>query len=178
MIKKQIASISLLILSGLLLLSLAFISKTVYDIKTLSNSIHTQRTELEKKYETGQSLKDLVRNLRQMEPRLTALEQSLLPSNDTLTFINDLENTAENHHLDQIIRLADFEFNNELILSTPIQLTVNGSYDNLIYYLQDLDTKPYYFNINKLDISSESENRSIQTITATIEANIYWKNNE
>lgn len=174
MIKKQIASISLLILSGLLLLSIAFISKTIYDIKTLSNSIHRQRVELEKKYETGQSLKDLVRSLKQMEPRMLALQTALLPADDTLTFINDLENTAETYHLDQVIRLADFEKENQPIVATPIQLTINGTYENLIDYLAELDTKPYYFNITKLTIDSEPTNRAVQTVTASIEANIYW----
>lgn len=173
--RKQVTNLSLFIMGGMLIASIAFMVRTTYDIKSVSTTIHRQRTELERKYQTGQSLKELIRILQDMQPRIESLNQTLLPSDDTLSFINDLEVIAEKHHLKQVIKLADFEPIENQIISTPIQVSVDGTYNNFLNYIAELDRQPFYFNIITMTINSQLSAGSNEQIQASIDANIYWR---
>ncbi len=174
MIKRHITTLILFLLGSILIVALFFIFKTVIDIKYLSESIYQQRVALEEKYLKGLSLKDTVTQLEETKQKLQNLNNILLPADDTLALITDLEQTAELYNINQNINLTETN-KGKSFSSSEVNITVNGPYDKVLSYLTELDHKPYYLNIQIIKINTISNESNKPYINLTLKGLVYWQ---
>jgi len=173
-IKKHITTLILFLLGSTLIISLFFIFKTIIDIKYLSESIYQQRVALEEKYLKGLSLKDTVKELEKTKNELNSLTNILLPVNNTLGLITDLEQTAEFYNINQNINLTEGN-TKKLFSSSEINITVNGPYNQVLSYLTELNRKPYYLNIKTIKITTTGNESNKPYLNLTIKGLVYWQ---
>lgn len=175
MINKYLSNINILILGLGLILLFIFIGKMIIDINKINNNIYQKRVLLETKYLHGLSLSEATKQIKESKIRLEQISDIVLSSDKTLKFINDLEKTAESLNLEQNIKLTEFT-EPETITPIPIQISLQGSYLNILKYINQLDKKDYYLNTHQIFITSQSSNSSGNTdILAILSANIYWQ---
>ncbi len=174
MIKRHITTLILFLLGSITIVALFFIFKTIIDIKYLSESIYQQRMSLEEKYIKGLSLKDTVKQLEETKEELESLANILLPTNDTLTLITDLEQTAEFYNINQNINLTEAS-EKKPFSSSEINITVSGPYDQVLSYLTELNRKPYYINIHVLKITTINNESNKPYINLSLKGLVYWQ---
>lgn len=174
--KNKILLATFLILGVLITLLLLYTIHSVINIKLVSQSIYDQRLELERKYRTGFLLRQNEDLFNQIEPRLNSLNLSFVNKNQALEFINDLEAEAERLNLDQTINIPEIS---QLDILTPgaLQLSLTGSPEKLLDFINILDKKPYYINIVRLKIinNKSTTDRRQNSATLVIEGTIYWQ---
>ncbi len=175
--KKHTSTIILLSLTVVLFVNLYFIFKTIVDIKYLSQSIYSQRLELEKKYLKGLSLRYTIRALDDVRKKLNQNSKIILSTEDTLDLITDLEKTAEEFQVRQSINLNEFS-SKKRFDSTQININITGYYDQVLSYLTELHRKPYYINFKIIKITTlpPTEGSIKPQISLHLSGLVYWEN--
>lgn len=159
----------------IMVLMVILIVRTANDIMLINEEIQEQRTTLEKKYQEGKLLRKSVEQLAEISPMMTQLQSIILPSDNALAFVNDLETEAEKTGVELIINIPAFE-SKEKIQSTPLRLSISGTPEKILAFINILDTRPFYINIHNLRLTSQLQRlKAPLSATAQIEANIYWR---
>lgn len=160
-------------LTILLILILVFIGKTVFDINVINDSILQKRILLEKQYQQGLSLKDTTKQMNKIDEKLKSLSNIVIDSAKTLNFIKELEAIADENNLEQNINISEFSKPN-IITPISISITLNGQYKNTLNYINDLDRKEFYINLNSITFSnSPSEISSESNVVTQLIGKIY-----
>ncbi|MBU1164075.1 type 4a pilus biogenesis protein PilO [Patescibacteria group bacterium] len=133
---------------------------TTSDIQAISDQIYNERIDLEKRYKKGQLIKQLVEDFRKIKPQQDRLELIFVKESEILNFVTSLENLANNNNIDLSIKLKEIENTNN-IASMPLDLTIGGSYQNVIAYLNDIEKQDYYFSIDSIRINSAGQTAGI-----------------
>ncbi|MFA6306305.1 MAG: type 4a pilus biogenesis protein PilO [Patescibacteria group bacterium] len=156
-------------LAGFLIVILSLIYfiviPTVREIKAMGQSIEAQREDLEKKYIKGQSLKQLTKNLNEIEPKLELLDQIFINKNRELEFITSLEDKAENNQISQKINLSPPQATkSQDFQKIDLQLSTTGKFTKQLKYLIDLESLNYYINMKTLELSSSGGRQTAPNI--------------
>ncbi len=178
---------SILLVNAILLCAVAAIIFLVIipsteEISKMKQNIMKERIDLEQKYEKGLSLKKLSENLKTIEPRMLALNQTFISANRELEFITALEGIAAKNGVSQKISLGKpAATGDKPYKKTPLNIQIQGSYRNAASYLRDLERSNYYINIKSIEMASagyvqpNSINDGGGGVGATILAETYWR---
>jgi len=180
--------IAMLVIFALSIFSLIcfIVVPTVRDIKAVGGAIEEQMIDLEKKYIKGSSLRQLTEDLKEIEPKLSLLDQIFINENRELEFITTLENEANKARVSQKINLSvpDAAENSEY-KKNNLQLLANGQFNGLLKYLINLEYLSYYINVKSLEISPTGGRSEINNqlsidggsgdLNLFINADTYWK---
>lgn len=141
------------------------------NISKKTNQILTIRQELKSRLNAIQSLANLRQQSEQARANFNAL-QTLLPTKDDLVNIpkefNELAKTNK-------IELG-FSFGNETATTdsepgfTAFNLTLSGSYDNLVKFLKALEKNRFSISFDSLDVTQDPQN---QRFSALISGKIF-----
>ncbi|NCO79963.1 hypothetical protein CO116_01805 [Candidatus Falkowbacteria bacterium CG_4_9_14_3_um_filter_38_19] len=180
--KKIIASV-LIFLAVILSLIFFIVIPTVKEIKRMGHEIEAQRIDLETKFLKGQNLKQLTKNLNEIEPNLIKLDQVFINQNKELKFITTLEQIANANKVGQKINLGDSQpLENQIYKKVPVQLFTQGNFINQLNYLLELESLNYYLNIKSLELSpagviaAEADKEALPVnLKMLISADTYWK---
>lgn len=150
------------------------------NIKNTKNEIERQRVDLEKKYVQGQNLKKITENIKKVEEKIDDMEEIYVRQEEALEFVTSLEDIAEKNSVDQRIELTPAKNNSNPRIGyqkSPLQIAVNGRYQNVLSYLSDLETLDYYVNIDNTNMAKASSNKEPpeSNVNLRIQAHIYWK---
>jgi len=155
---------------------------SIRDIKTIRDEIETQRVDLERKYVKGQSLRQLSEKLKKAEEKIYILDQVFIGKEDGLKFVTTLEDIAGKNGVNQKINLLpSIAVDNSYSQLVPLQLFPQGTFNQLLKYLVDLESLNYYINIRSLDFSSgpravvSGEGESPGNVSLFIVADTYWR---
>jgi len=147
---------------------------TIEKIKVMESEITTKKNNLEEKLTRGQNIEALKKNLESIEPKLGFIDKTFINQTRALEFITNLEQIADKNNASQTINLLlENSTKNGDFIKTPLSLKVVGDYDNILTYLNNLDSSSYYINVNDLIIKRDDEN--LKNIVMTINADTYWK---
>lgn len=166
----------------------------IKNIQTTGKDIEGQMINLEETYIKTNNLRQLAKNLKEIEPKLDALNQIFIDKNRELEFITTLENEANNNRINQKINLSSPKTTaNQEFQKNDLQLSTNGEFNKQLRYLMDLESLNYYINVKSLELSSSPgggqiapsvKNNGPETlplasasnnINLSITADIYWK---
>jgi Tfp pilus assembly protein PilO len=162
---------------------------TMRDIKVMGQDIENQRIDLETKYIKGYTLKQLTENLKEIQPKLSQLDQVFINKNRELEFITTLENRADQASVNQKINLSSPQTAaNQKFQKNSLQLSTQGEFNQQLKYLMDLEALSYYINVNLIELTPTNGSETAGVISQTnsasnqasrinmlINADTYWE---
>ncbi|MFA6171877.1 MAG: type 4a pilus biogenesis protein PilO [Patescibacteria group bacterium] len=165
------------IISGFLVLVLAAVIvwvdlPAVKNINKMKDEIEFQRLDLEKKYAKSQRIKKMALSLGKIENEVLRLDKVFISEYRELEFITRLEQIAQSDSVIQEINL-----NKSAVMETGgfravyLFARCQGSYENLVKYLEDIEALDYYINIEDLQIT-KGEN---EEFSLNLKALTYWR---
>lgn len=149
-------AISLVVMSMVILF---IIMPNIDYIKKTKEQIKTERAELERRYQRIIYLKQNADRVKEIEQRLNILDELFLLNDQELKFITTLELIAEKNNVSQKINLKSINLNDPQQTSLPFAISANGSFNDIISFLLEIEQLSYYTNFNSLKISSKSANK-------------------
>lgn len=151
-LRHKLAIIVALVTLGLGSIAWFIIIPTLRDIQQITSSIQEQRNEIEEKYQRGQLLRKLMDDFKKIGPDKDRLATAMIAPGGELDFIITLEQLASRHDVD-----FDPQRQSPAPPGTfPLQLSLRGSFIQLMQYLQDIERLPTYFNVRNLEITSDT----------------------
>ncbi len=143
------------------IIGVLIIIPAVRDIRNLNARIHTQRKALEMLYQRGQNIRTSFTEYENVKKDIPLIASSFLTLGDELEFITALETTASDVGMQQVINL-DTAQNVPTEGSPPesvsrrvlLRLDLEGTFAQLIAYLQKMETLHPYVNILTMYIST------------------------
>jgi len=169
-IKQKIVLFFFIFLLAALTITYTVLIPTIKAIIKEKESIIMQKIELEKKILREKNMVKLSEKLKIIKPQIETIENTFINKNRELEFITTLEGIALRNDVIQKLNLnidKNFEKN---YIKIPLNINVQGTYDNLIDYIVDLENYKYYININSIQFSFTQDNYSL-----SISADSYWK---
>ncbi|MDO8592166.1 MAG: hypothetical protein Q7R92_00155 [bacterium] len=165
------------------------VAPTMRDILAMGKNIEEQRIDLERKYQKGQSLKQLSENLKAIKPKLILLDQAFISKNRDLEFITSLENQANLAQVGQKINLGSpQDAEDKKLQKNNLQLFTKGTFAGQLNYLLNLETLSYYINVKLLELTpaeggqagingqeNQTSPKASDSINMFISADTYWK---
>ena len=123
---------------------------TITDIRKISNAIYLERIDLEKKYLRGQLLRKTVDDFEKIKPERDRLNTIFLLTGSELPFITTLE------HLAATNQLQEHTINLQPTRSGffPLNLTIGGTFEQVMNYFTDLESLPEYYIVDNLQIAT------------------------
>ncbi len=153
---KIIAAVMVVIvISGLIYYFV--ILPTINDIKSISSSVYLERLDLEKKYLRGQLLKKTMEDFEKIKPEKKRLSRIFVKKGQELEFITALEKISSNHGLEQSLKLGANQNLTNTYYPTRLEVSVKGEFIDFLKYLNNLEKFDYYYNIDSITISSDSQ---------------------
>lgn len=167
---------SLSISLALLLVLINLVIIPIYKkITLLQQQIAIEKNELETKYIRRQTIRRTLLSLQHTKVEWPKLYSSFYPEfGREVMFINALEKIADNYNLAQNLRLEPSlasHFSAELD-EVPMQLTLIGSFANVVGYMQRLENISYILNLKELKITRIKPDGTVQ---AELRYNSYWR---
>jgi len=174
---RSIVFLSVFLLGDLLVL-IFIIHKSIKEIHVLNKSINTERARLEEKYQKRRSAKLTVENFNKIKGELPSLETAIVRAGDELSLVTALEEAASKNNVSQKINLSPREGKKDFGDRINITLTVDGYFQDLLRYLNDLERMKIFLIIDNINISlaaREDERRSGK-IRALLQGHLYYSN--
>ena len=169
----------------IVLLFFAIIAFIIYpnvrDIISINNKTRNERMELEKKLAQGLNIGQIKKDLVEIQSSLGGLDDILIKQTQELEFVTKIEAIAA---ADGVSLNINSDFTGQKIgdrlKQIPLQINVSGNYNNMIKFLADIETLPYYYNINLITASGKQGlgDLTIQFIGQTFMRETANKNNQ
>jgi Tfp pilus assembly protein PilO len=162
---------------SILLIIYLLIFPSINNIKNLRISIVNQKIDEATRISKEKNMDRLNEKLKKIEPELEQVKNIFLVRDRELEFITALEGIADKDNISQKINLnTDTATNLQQIKKIPITITITGTFQNFIKYLNDLENLRYYININTVNLAStQNMSSGAETVTAQISALTYWQ---
>lgn len=126
----------------------------ISEIRLINEQILTERKALEKKYKQGQSLRQATEEYLKIKDDFSEILKAFVIKNEELEFITKIESLADKHQIEQGIKISpEIEYNKDFE-KLPLSLTLHGSYQNLLQYLNELESLSYYTNFSSLNLQT------------------------
>ena len=147
------------------------------ELHELAKKISTEKNELTQLNEQGKNIKELRNQLEKYKKDSVKLENIFLYQNNEIEFITTLEKVASKNGVEQTINLSEPKNSDNNLLISELNLVVFGKFDQIIDYLEDLESLDYYLNPLQINLINNKKNNTVNNIpTLNIGANNSEKN--
>lgn len=179
--KQHLLSPSYYITAGLfiaviLIVTLVFIP-SLTKIRTITTSIDTERTELEKLYTRGQVVHEVKIKLEQAKKDIPLIEATILKSGTELEWIKLIETMAARHSIDQKLNLGATVQENGLSM-IPFTMEVKGDWRDVIAYVRDIERLDWYIRLTNFEATQDSNDTKTLLgngrVSALIKIDTFW----
>ena len=128
---------------------------TIADILSLREQIIDQKITLERNLNRERDIIKLVNKMNRIKPELAKLDQAFINSSREIEFINTLEGLAGENNITMNISLNETgEKANDIFEKINLTIQTQGSFENLLKFLADIEKMNYYININYFEFAS------------------------
>lgn len=106
------------------------------------------------------------------------ISSSFIPKSEALSFITQLETLAEERGLQPRFDLGQVDSQLETVQRLPLKISVNGSYQRLLEYINSLEKLPYYLQIQDIRFDHQEagggETDSAGTVQLVVTFITFW----
>jgi len=167
---------------------------SMQQIYLTTNNILIIKNDLSSQKINSYSLSDVIENYHKYESKINELDKVIRAQDRELEFITTLEVIADKYDLEQKINMDEIETiaEDSDFKKMPLQLSLEGDYQNQLRYLQNVETLPMYINIKNINMSYKKQMNNIinnlsieedtdqiyssnQNIIMNITAETYWQ---
>ncbi|MFA6526470.1 MAG: type 4a pilus biogenesis protein PilO [Candidatus Buchananbacteria bacterium] len=162
------SSIAMLIM--LLIMSALVIYPALHKILTIKNEISMEKANLEKKLEMGLNAKKIKEDLALVENKLSILDSIFIPKGEELTLLSSIEALASKNSVSVTLK-PDFKGVSMAgnVIRTPLTISANGNFKNLMSFLNDLDGTAFYFISDQINLVKADKDN----INLTVNGQVY-----
>lgn len=156
-------------------ISVFIIYPALKEIIKVNREITNERILLERKLALGLNIKKIAKDLEEIEGSAQNLDDIFLEQNSELDLISNLESIANKHNVAININ-SDFTGQDigSNILKVEIQLSLNGSYKQILEFMNELENQKNYFNFKSISFSKNQKSNAA-VITAQLISDTYFK---
>jgi len=162
----------------LLSISILIIGPSVLEIRLINSQVYEERERLEKLYTKGQIKREIQKKFESIKNEVDFLDKIILKENKELEYITAVENIAEKNGIKiSMTTSPKSKTQNQDFSELEFVFTINGTWQQIIKWLSDIESLPYYTNIkdSTFMVSSKGEKDSGQRqMAASIKASTYW----
>lgn len=146
---------------------------TVKEIVTVNHEIVNERTKLEEKLALGLNMNKINDALKEVNESLPKLENIFIQKDHELEFISQLENMAAENGVAININ-SDFSGQkiSDEISQVALQINLSGDYNNILKFIQSVESLPNYYNTN-LILASAKQTGGSQQMTVQLTGQAY-----
>lgn len=177
-VKQKITSNLIVMFLAIFLVSYFAIYLAIQDINKLRSEIISEKIEIEKRVNREQNLSNLAVKLKKIELNSEQIDNIFIAKDNELDFIKTLEDIATYNNVMQNINLLPDKTNVKGISKTVVNIIIEGTYENVLNYLRDIESLPHYINVNYLSLGNVQGNKNGEvenSVKLTISAETFWK---
>lgn len=155
---------------GCIVMFVIIIYPSVRQMRIIGADIRGIQKELEQDYTETKVMQRTIRELDTVLEEIEKYKKMAIQAGDELALITEMEHLASINHLFQTLGVT-YQQNIDPDIGLPyynFSIVVNGSFENILAYLQTLEAQPYYIMINGIDISKADEGNVIFRFDARI----------
>ena len=169
-LKHRLVGAIILVVLLLGMIGVFIVWPTINKIKELENEISKIEIQLEQRYQDSQKLKRTLHELESVKLGVDKFTQTTVKPRSELEIITTFENLATKHNISQALSItAEIDGNQEYY---QLSFLNNGSYQNHLDYLRDIELLPYYVIISGIKL--EKRNNEVGApITTSFVGKIY-----
>ena len=148
--QKIIATVSLLSLIALLIISLVIIP-TVASIKKTTNDTYQLRVYMEQKYQESLRSRLTKSKIEAIKKESNEYGIYLFSKTDALALIQHLEKMSKESKIDQKINSTNLD---QIVSGKKVEIstTISGEYNDVLEYINTIENTKYFFNIESVRI--------------------------
>jgi Tfp pilus assembly protein PilO len=169
LLEKRIAKIIGLLVGIVGLIVGIVIVPTVRQIRQIDEDTYKLRLTLERKNEQATNYRLALKQIEKLKKEMPPFTEHLFFKGDELKLITSLEALAAAHNMAQRINSSNLD--NITNSKAHISLSVSGSYQNALSYLDGIEHFPYFLNLTHLSLSQLID-RSNPTATDNVVMNL------
>jgi len=172
--RVKIITILITMLLVIAVIVLFIVLPTIREIKRIQQEIHTERVDLERKYARGQLLRETLENFERIKPNKKKLDSIFILEGQELAFITTLEHIAAKNNVSQKISLQAIGSEFAGAEALPLTLSAQGSFQNVLQYLIDVERLNYYFNVNSLTMTgADGSGRTPNFVSIVVDGTVF-----
>lgn len=150
-----------------------------------------EKLEFERLFTEGSTKEALLGNIEDLAFPLRELQNGFIAPGNEVEFIRFLENLGSSHNIKQMIQLNEpgVHEKTDFFPFAVMSLKMQGTFEDFLSYLTELEQSPYYINITSLTIVSESGSADFssvpeisirgetasKTLSASIAGEVFWQ---
>lgn len=151
-----------------------------YKVREVHENIGAEHAKIEGRYLRRGQLKDTLRILQEVRSGIVDLTSIAVHDGKELDFVRALEEAADDKNIEQEIQLKTVS---QIELSdwerkVPVVLLIKGRYVDVLNYIRDIETFPYYITIDSFSFRTlrkgTAKSFTEETIQATLNGSVYW----
>lgn len=150
---KKIIAASVFFALGVALITAGVVAPMIRQIKEMERTIYNLRSFLERRYQKTVKMRTSAKDLEQIKEEVRFIDAYLFRRDDALRLITDLEAAASRHRVSYKITSPNLDAA-EAGQIIDLSVQASGPYRNVIEYLHDLETIPYFLIIKDLRLSN------------------------
>lgn len=174
-LERKIILITALFGLGSLIIVGLIIIPTISNIRKLDEETYTLRLALERKYQHSLNIRSSLQQIAKIKREVIIFPEHLLGSGQELQFITLLESLATKNAVAQKVMSSNLDSNHSQQIT--MTLAVVGDYQNVLRYLSDLESTPYFITITRLYVTPlldrTNPNAVPQSMSMNIDLRIY-----
>lgn len=172
---KLIIFLAVFVLGDLLVLTFV-VYRSVKEIYNLNKFINDERAKLEEKYQKRKSARLTVENFNKIKEELPSLETTVIHAGDELSLVTALEEAASKNNISQKINLSPREEKKKFGDRINITLNVDGTFQNFLRYLNDIEKMEILLIVDNLSVTqaSKEDGRQSGNVRALIQGHLYY----
>jgi Tfp pilus assembly protein PilO len=140
-----------------------FIIPSVRQIIKMNEEITRQRVDLEKKSSLGLNIKKIKTDLKEIEDNIGQLDSFFISPGKELDFISSVETLGNRNEIKLDIKPQfpgqDMSTRIKII---PLQISASGQYGQIQKFMLELESLPYYYNIDSISQNGTNENTQVK----------------
>lgn len=143
---------------------------SVSNLNLINKNLKAESNKLKAAYDLNQDADQILKNYQIIKKQIPNLNTVLLTQGSELTLIQKLETIAKNNSLGQKITLdQNIQSINDNIYKLSLRLELQGSYGNILNYLNELNKFEYQLTVGLLNLENEGDNLTLALLAST-----YW----
>lgn len=127
---------------------------TSRDIIYLNKEVSDYKENLERKYVERFNVRKTIHDLENAKKILPTIEPLFVPKNGEIDFVESLESVADKYSLQQKLKLESGRTGG-FITPLNLTLTLDGDFQNVLNYLEELEKKELYIDFKEFLISKQ-----------------------
>ncbi len=159
------------VLVGVIVLIAGAMYFGIHSLVTTNQNIATLTHTIAVDTQQQQSISSTAALVNGDSPDVARVESSIIASDGDVSFIEYLETLARNYNLQVVINSLSLSDDATLTgngLSTlQVQFEVKGSWSNVYRFTSNIETLPYSFKMNKIDIVNTGDTANLDSTKST-----------